>query len=76
MGIGNAWLNNDGLNGTSVKTSKSIKGIGCLGKKKVVHPYLSEQGYNTSAIEQIVHFENGFFNNICVVFMTTGTRYT
>lgn len=64
----------DSLSKTEVQYLESL----AYKTAKNAHTYdLSENSIiNTSAIEQIVHFENGFFNNICVVFMTTGTRYT
>ena len=37
MGVGNYWLNNDWLDSTTVKPSKTIERISCFREKNVVH---------------------------------------
>ena len=76
LGIGHPGLVNDWLDGSSIKSSKTIKSIRSVREKNIVQQYLLEQRHNTTVIEQIVYLINNLLCNVSVVFMSAWPWYT
>ncbi len=61
-------------NSASVKTRKGIKLIICIREYLVMHLYFIKQMQDASAVKKVIHFINNVIANVCIVFISAGTR--